>query len=261
MASYDVIGNIAILKFKDESKKQKKKLALNLLKNQKNIKTVLEKIEKIKGRLRTYKTRYLAGIKTKETIHKESGCRFKLDVEKCYFSPRLSNERLEIASKINKKDNVLVLFAGVAPFSIVIAKISGAKVISVELNRKASKYAEENVRLNKLVGKVEIIQGDVKKIVRKGGLVVKGKLIPLQFDVIVMPRPQLKDSFLKEAFLVSKKGTRIFYYDFGTEIGKILESVYKESKKAGKKIKIEKVKKAGEIAPYKYRWRIEFRVV
>ena len=84
MASYDVIGSIAVLKFDKESKKQKKKIARKILK-QKNIKTVLEKLEKIKGRLRTYKTKFIAGVNTKETIHNESGCRFKLDVEKCYF--------------------------------------------------------------------------------------------------------------------------------------------------------------------------------
>ena len=250
MVSYDVIGSIAILKFGKEKVREKKKIALRLLKEHKNLRTVLEKIEKVKGRLRTYKTRFLAGIKTKETIHLESGCRFKLDVEKCYFSPRLSNERLEIARQIKSKDKILVMFAGVAPYSIVIAKLSGAKVVSVEINRLASKYAEENVKLNKLVGKVEIIQGDVKKVVRKLG----------KFDVIVMPRPQLKESFLKGAFLSSKRGTKIFYYDFGKDVSEILEKIYKESKKARKKIIIEKVKKAGEIAPYKFRFRIEFRV-
>lgn len=256
MASHDVIGSIAILKFDDKtSSKEKKKAAEKLLKNFKNIKTVLEKTEKVRGRLRTYKTKYLAGVKTRETIHIESGCRFKLDVEKCYFSPRLSGERLEIAGKISRKDKVLVLFAGVAPFSIVIAKISGANVVSVELNRAASKYAGENVFLNKVAGKVEIIQGDVKKILPK---LARKKI---KFDKIVMPRPQLKESFLKDAFKIAKRGSEIYYYDFGKELGKILERIYLESKKAGKKIIIEKVKKAGEIAPYKYRFRVDIKVV
>lgn len=252
MVSYDVIGLIAVMKFNNEKNKEKKKIAEKLLKEHKNIKTILEKIDKVKGRLRTYKTKYLAGIKTKETIHRESGCRFKLDVEKTYFSPRLSNERLEIAKEIRRKDKVLVMFAGVAPYSIVIAKVSGAKVVSVELNRIASKYAEENVRLNKLVGKVEVVQGDVKRIVPR---------LNEKFDVIVMPRPQLKESFLKEAFKVAKKSCRIFYYDFATTPDGILERVYRESKKAGKKIVIEKVKRAGDIAPFRYRWRIDFKIL
>ena len=102
--SYDCIGSIAILKFPKGTKlREKKKIAEELLRERKNIKTVVEKVEKVKGRLRTFKTRFLAGEKTKETIHKESGCLFKLDIDKTYFSPRLSGERLEIAKK-NKKE-------------------------------------------------------------------------------------------------------------------------------------------------------------
>ena len=252
MKSYDVIGSIAILKFPEEVKeKQKKKAAEKLLKERKNVKTVVEKTEKVKGRLRTIKTRHLAGINTKETIHAESGCRFFLNIDKTYFSPRLSNERLEVAKLVKKKDRVLVMFAGVAPFSIVIAKKSKPKkVVSVEINRQASKYALENVKLNKL-NNVEVIQGDVKRIIPKISRKEK-------FDVIIMPRPQLKESFLKQAFKSSKKGSLIVYYDFGKDVSGILERIYKESKEAKKKIKIKRVKKAGEIAPYKHMFRVEF---
>ena len=84
-----------------------------------------------------------------------------------------------------------------------------------------------------------------------------------RFDVIVMPRPQLKDTFLKQAFGFSKKGTRIFYYDF-VEVGKekeIVEKIKDEAKKARKKIKILRKKKAGEIAPYKIRLRVDFKII
>jgi len=254
-SSYDCIGSIAILKFPQETKlREKKKIAEKLLGERKNIKTVVEKIEKVKGRLRTFKTRYLAGEKTKETIHKESGCLFKLDVDKTYFSPRLSGERLEIAKKIKKKDKVLVMFSGVAPYSIVIGKVSKPrKVVGVEINRVASRYARENVKLNKL-DNVVVLQGDVKKIVPE--LAKKEK-----FDKIVMPRPQLKESFLDLAFKVCKKNSEIYYYDFGRDVSGILEKIYKESKKTRNKIEISKVKKAGEIAPYKYRWRIDIRIL
>ena len=78
-----------------------------------------------------------------------------------------------------------------------------------------------------------------------------------------MPRPKLKDSFLKEAFMLSKKRTRIFYYGFCklNEENAIVEKIKKEAKKFKKKIKILKIKKAGEIAPYKIRLRIDFRVL
>ena len=78
-----------------------------------------------------------------------------------------------------------------------------------------------------------------------------------------MPRPQLKETFLKEAFVLSKKGTRIFYYDFckEDEVPFILKKIKAEAKKSRKKIKILKTKVAGEVAPYKIRVRVDFRVL
>jgi len=78
-----------------------------------------------------------------------------------------------------------------------------------------------------------------------------------------MPRPQLKETFLKEAFKLSKKGTKIFYYDFCKvdEKDLIVEKIKQEAKENKKKIKILRVKHAGEIAPYKIRLRVDFMVV
>ncbi len=255
MVGFDLLGQVAIINFHEKKNlKKKKEIAKNLIIKHKNIKTVLEKVERIKGRLRKPTTKYLAGRKIKEVMYKENNCVFKFNIDETYFSPRLSNERKEIAKKIKKKDKVLVMFAGVAPYSIVIAKLRKPLIVySIELNKKASKYAEENVRLNKVGDKVKVIQGDVKRIISK---------LNMKFDVIVMPRPQLKESFLQQSFAVAKRGTRIFYYGFAKQGDekKILEQIETEAKKAKKRIKIKKVKKAGNIAPYKFRWRIEFVV-
>jgi len=254
--AFDRMGNIALVKFSDRTKaKDKKQFAGRLLKQNKSITTVLEKIGKFKGRLRKQKTKHIAGKKTKEALYRENGCVFRFNVDSTYFSPRLSNERKEIAGKIKKGEKVLVMFAGVSPFPIVIAKNSKTeKVVSLEINREANKYAKLNVELNKLKSKVEVIQGNVKNVSKK---------LREKFDVIVMPRPQLKDSFLKEAFSLSKKGTRIHYYDFckHDEKKEVLEKIKTEAKKARKKIKILKIKNAGEIAPYKFRVRVDFRVL
>ena len=131
-----------------------------------------------------------------------------------------------------------------------------SKVVSVELNREANKYAKINVELNKLKDIVNVVQGDVKNYA------LKAKSRKERFDVIVMPRPNLKETFLKQAFSVSKKGTMIYYYCFGHEdkLGKLVEEVYKKAKESKKKIKIIKIKRAGEIAPYKFRYRVEIKV-
>ena len=263
--AYDVFGNIAVVKFSRSVKqKEKKQFANKILKSNKSVKTVLEKKGKFSGRLRLMQTKYVAGERTKEVLYKENGCIFRFNIDKTYFSPRLNNERKEIAGKIKKNDSVLVMFAGVAPYPIVIAKKSKARnVVSNEINREANKYAELNIELNKLKDKIELVPGDIKRIARKGGLNVKGTLVPLQFDVIVMPRPKLKETFLKQAFMLSKKGTRIYYYGFSKidEINSLIEEVKEEAKKNRKKIRILNKKIAGEIAPYKARVRIDFKVL
>jgi len=254
--SYDLLGSVAIVRFPlDFKKTEKKKFAEQLLKGQKAIKTVLEKKGKIKGRLRKISTIYLAGEKTKEVLYRENNCVFRFQIDNTYFSPRLSNERKEIAKQIKKGDEVLVMFAGVAPLPIVIAKNSKAKkILSNELNREANKYAQLNIGLNKVNNRVELLPGDIKRVAEK---------LNKKFDVIAMPRPQLKETFLKSAFKLSKKGTRIFYYDFCavTEKDSVVEKIKKEAKENKKKIKILQVKNAGEIAPYKIRIRVDFKVL
>ncbi len=257
--SFNVIGNIAIVNFsKDISNKEKKKFGELILKQHKNIKTVLEKSENFKGRLRKMKTKYLVGEKNKEVLYKENNCLFRFNIDTTYFSPRLSNERKEISDLIKKDSEVLVMFAGVGPYSIIIAKNSKVKkVYSNEINREANKYANFNVELNKLKDKIEFVNGDIKIVAKK--LFIQKK----KFDFIVMPRPNLKSSFLEQAFMLSKKGTIIFYYDFcrENEIDKVIEKIKRESEKYKRKIKILKSKHAGEIAPYKIRVRIDFKVI
>lgn len=253
MVSYDIVGSIVVIKPEGKSKKQKLQLARKLL-NQPNIKTVLEKITEVKGRLRTFKTKYLVGEKTKETIHKENNCLFKLNVETCYFSQRLANERKQIAGKIKKKDNVIVMFSGIACYPITIYKIARPKKITaIEISRSCNYYAEENLKLNKIPNSaITLIQGDVKK-----------KMPSEKFDVIIMTRPNLKSTFLEQALKVSKKGTRIFYYGFcrDNELTELKNQLIEESRKLKRKIKIIKIIKAGEIAPYKFRYRVEIRVL
>jgi tRNA (guanine37-N1)-methyltransferase len=257
--SFNVLGNIAIVNFSEGIKdSEKKKFALDILKENSNVKTVLEKSGKFKGRLRKMETRFIAGEKSKEVLYRENDCVFRFNVDTTYFSPRLSNERKEIADKIRKNDDVFVMFAGVAPFSIVIAKKSYAKkVYSNEINREANKYAKLNLELNRVKDKVELVNGDIKKVSDK--LHKQGK----KFDVIVMPRPNLKESFLKQAFILSKKGTRVFYYGFCKieDSDKVVDMIKEKAEEFKKKIKILNVKSAGEIAPYKIRIRIEFEVL
>lgn len=258
MKSYDVFGNIAVLKFRREIKvKDRRRFAEDFLKKNKSISTVLEKTEGFKGRLRKQSTRFLAGEKTKEALYKENGCEFRLNVDTCYFSPRLSTDRKDVASMVKKGENVLVMFGGVAPYAIVIAKNSKAgRVVSVELSRECSKYALINVKRNKLKN-VRIVQGDVRRVIGRG------KKIDEKFDRIMMARPNLKDDFLDVAFSVSKKNTMIHYHGFYEEdkLQDLKDLIIKRAKDCRKRIRMIGIKKAGNIGARKYRYRADFKVL
>ncbi len=258
MTDYDIIGDIAIIKSEanreKKTKSQKLKEARELLKIP-SIKSVFEKIGNVKGRLRTISVKHVLGERNLIAKHKENGCLFKFNVSSCYFSPRLSGERKEIAARIKKNDSVLVMFAGVGAYPIVIYKIKQPKrVVGVEIGKECYKYFQENLKLNKMRNKIEVIQGDVKKKVNRG----LGK-----FDVVIMARPNLKESFLKQGLSVCKKNSKIFYYGFCNidEKDEMIKNLIKEAKKLKRKIKIIDVQKAGEIAPYKFRWRVEIKVI
>ncbi|MEK6825324.1 MAG: hypothetical protein AABY00_00905 [Nanoarchaeota archaeon] len=256
MKGIDILGNIAIVKFPwKTSSAQKKKEATQILKIHKSVMTVVEKTEKFKGRLRTQTTRHLAGMKTKEVVYKENGCVFRFNIDTCYFSPRLSQERLETAHSVKKGERVLVMFGGVAPFTIAIAKHSKPKkVVSIELSRECSKYALENVKRNKVEKSVEIIQGDVRRVLPK---------LKEKFDRIVMARPNLEDPFLDVAFKTIKKNGIIHWYGFYPEdqVEKMKDMILSEARKARKKIKILGMKKAGDIGVRKFRWRVDMEVI
>jgi len=257
--SFNILGNIAVVNFSDNTKiLDKKKFAVEILNKNKFLKTVLEKSGKFHGRLRKMKTKHLAGEKNKEVLYRENDCSFRFNIDTTYFSPRLSNERKEIASLIKKDCEVLVMFAGVGPFSIVIAKNSQpARVYSNEINREANKYAELNAEINGVKNKIEFVNGDIKKVA------VKLQKQNKKFDYIIMPRPNLAESFLTQAFMLSKKGTHVYYYDFCKvdETDAIVEKIKKQAGKSKRAVKILNVKSAGETAPYKIRVRVDFTVL
>ncbi|MDO8628295.1 MAG: methyltransferase, partial [Nanoarchaeota archaeon] len=197
-SAFDIIGHILVFnEFPSGLGTWEKKVGQVMLELFPHIKTVVKKTGKVAGRLRVPKVKVLAGDKSLVTTHKENGMVLKLDVSKCYFSPRSAHERLRIARLVQKKERVLVLFAGVGPFTCGIAKLAKPKeVVGVEVSKVAHAYAIENVKLNKL-SNVVCLQGDVKKVVPR----LVGK-----FDRIIMPLPKTAEKYL--AVIVPKLAAR-----------------------------------------------------
>ncbi len=200
---YEVIGEIAICEIEGGKEKE----IAELIAKTNNVRSVYAKASALEGEYRVRKLKLLYGEDNPITTYKENGVRIALDVKKVFFSPRLSYERARIASLTKNGERVLVMFAGVGPFALVIGKQKKeAKVIGVEINEEACKYFEKNIKLNKL-SNVECFCGDVREIVPK--LIEKEK-----FDRIVMPLPKEGEHFIKLAFEALKKGGIIHFYTF-----------------------------------------------
>jgi len=252
---FDTMGDIALIDVPKELQSKEKLIAETILSLHKNIRTVLKKKGIHAGTFRLQPLQYLAGEKKKEALYKENGVVMKLNVEKVYFSPRLANERKRIASLVKPRERVLVMFSGCAPYPLVIARHSQAKEITgIELNPAAHMYAEQNAALNK-AKHVQLIHGDVRKIVPQ---------LKKTYERICMPLPKGAENFLTEAFLVSKKGTIIHFYDFLHEKDfpqKAIEKIERAARKNKKKIKILNHIRCGEYAPHVYRVCVDFAVL
>jgi len=241
--SQEIIGRIMVLEVPEKLKKKEKLIAEAYLKVNKNVETVVRKDKIHAGTFRLRKVKVLAGKKSKETLHFENGVKIKLNLEKTYFSARLGNERLRVAKQVKKKENVLVMFSGAAPYPLVIAKNSAAKFIyGIEINSLAHQYALQNVSLNKFNHKITIVQGDVRKILPR---------IRKKFERIVMPLPKTGEQFLDVALKKAKLGTIIHLYAFlnEDEIPKHAKEVREICKRNKRTVRILRKVKCGQFSP------------
>lgn len=206
--SFDIVGDIAILKIPKELEDKGKLIAEAVMQMNKNVKTVLSQTSPIYGEMRLRKLEWLGGEKRTETIHKEHGCLFKVDLAKCYFSPRLSYEHIRVARQVKPGEVIVNMFAGVGCFSILIAKHSKARrVYSIDINPVAVHYMRINAELNKVESIVESIEGDAKEVIefRLRGVA----------DRVLMPLPEKAYEYLNYALMALKpEGGIIHYYDF-----------------------------------------------
>jgi len=163
--SFDIVGDIAVIEVPPELAGYKRLIAEAIVKVHKGVKTILSKSGAVDGTFRIRNYEHLLGDLKTETTHKEHGCKYMLDVTKVYFSPRLATERLRVASQTNSNEVVVDMFAGVGPFSILIAKKSGAKVHSIDINPDAIKYLRINCGLNKVERLVSPILGNAREVV------------------------------------------------------------------------------------------------
>lgn len=228
---YKKIGNILILDsnysgndFEELSQKH-------------NVKTIM-KINHIQGTKREPVYEILYGSET-ETINKENGCLFKLDLAKVMWSKGNNNERLRIAKLVGDNETVIDMFAGIGYFSIPIGVHSNAKeIISIEINPNSYHFLCENVKLNKL-DNVTPVLGDCME-----------KTPDYKADRIIMGYVKTTHHYLKVAIDSLNEGGILHYHETVPEklintrpISRII------SQAGGRKVELLKINKVKKYSP------------
>jgi tRNA (guanine37-N1)-methyltransferase len=204
-SAFDQIGDIVIIKIPDELMPKKKLIAEAILANVKTAKAVFAQVSAVRGDFRVRDLELVAGENRTVTEYKEHGCRFKVDVAKTYFSPRLSTERQRIAEMVGDSETIVNMFAGVGTYSVVIAKTNKTcKIYSIDSNAAASDLDKINAKLNKVQDRITTICGDASEV-------IKEKLAG-QADRVIMPLPERAKEFVDSAVHALKEKGIVHYF-------------------------------------------------
>ena len=220
VSAFDQIGEVVVVRIPDALLPKRHEIGRALLDEIKVARSVFCQVSAVEGQYRTRKLEVIAGIDDTTTTYQESGCRFKVDVEKAFFSPRLSHERERIAGLVNDGETIVNMFGGVGMFSIIAAMKTQCMVYNIDSNPVADELCRYNVDLNeyrrkdrhkqqqrrrrKMAGRVISICGDASETVSKMDEGVS--------DRTLMLLPERSDDFVADAVRVTADCGVIHYY-------------------------------------------------
>ena len=255
----EIIGDIAIIEIPPELRQKERRVGKAILESHRKIRTVLAKAGAVSGTYRLREFTLIAGEQKTSARHKEYGCAYMIDIAKAYFSPRLSQEHKRVASLIQKGETIVDLFAGVGPFSVLIAKTNlDVKVYAVDINPEAINLLKTNVRLNRVENRVFPILGDAAKIVEQ-------KLSGIA-DRVIMNLPERAIEFVEAACMAIKPtGGIVHFYGF-VRRPETLEDMERqfvgEVEKAGRKVnRFLSVKTIRETGPYEWQVALDAKIL
>lgn len=188
-SSFDMIGDIAIIKIPDSLLTKKNVIGEVILESIKNLKTVLLQSSSVSGEYRLRGLEVIAGNEKYVTYYREYGCKFLVNVATSYFSPRLSTERLRISNLVSPGEIVVNMFAGVGTFSVLMAKKHQIKVYNIDSNLDAYILSIVNSRINRLKERVFSIHGDSQQVLRSTSF--KDRI-----DRVLLPLPERAHEFV-----------------------------------------------------------------
>ncbi len=165
-SSFDVIGDIAVLKIPSEMQRYRGEIGRAILRWNPTLQVVVED-RGVKGERRVRSIDVIAGERRTTTVHTEHGLRYAVDLAQAYFSPRLASERQRIANQVLAGEIVADPFAGVGPYAILIAKRRRPKIVHAsDVNPAAVALLRANVGANR-IDRVATYEGDAHQILEQ----------------------------------------------------------------------------------------------
>jgi tRNA (guanine37-N1)-methyltransferase len=251
VGSYDVVGDIAIILVPTGLRHRERLIGDTILEQNNSIKVVAKRIGKYAGEFRTVPLQIIAGQQRKETQVREFGLRLLVNPETVYYSVRSAGERQRIASLVKSGERVLVMFSGIAPYPLAIAKYSQAGlIVGIEKNPEAHRYGLANLQLNKGVESIELILGDVAGVADR---------FKEPFDRVVMPLPLGAEPFLGYALALLRFGGTLHFYDMRGKDGADSSVVNLNNvvKRHGRTVTSTRVTRCGHCGPRSFRLCID----
>ncbi|HKZ89447.1 MAG TPA: class I SAM-dependent methyltransferase family protein [Thermoplasmata archaeon] len=186
--AFDAIGDIAVLKIPEELEAHREEIGRAILAWDRKLRVVAQD-RGVAGVRRIRRIEIIAGEDRTTTVHVEFGLRYRVDVARAYFSPRLGTERKRVADLVTSGETVLDPFAGVGPYAILVAiRSPAARVLAADANPDAVALLRANVAANR-ASRVEVREGDAREVLRTVGPV----------DRVILDLPHAAMDFVPDA--------------------------------------------------------------
>jgi tRNA (guanine37-N1)-methyltransferase len=146
----------------------------------------------------------LAGSGGWTTRHRENRLELDVDVERAYFSPRLSREHALVAEAVRSGERVYDLACGVGPFALTIARGGRAReIVAVDANPAAIELLRATAARYPFASRIRAVDARLEAFV--------GSAEPFERAVFNLPREGIKYAPLVARAVAP--GGRLHYYE------------------------------------------------
>lgn len=165
-SGYAQAGHVAHLNLREEFKPYGELIGNVIIDKNAKIETVVDKVNTIDEKFRTFPMKVLAGKNDLMVEQSESGCKFRFDFGKVYWNLRLTTEHERLIKGFNPADVVGDVFAGVGPFAVPAGK-KLVIVLANDLNPESFKHLTENIASNHTEDFVRPFNLDGREFIRE----------------------------------------------------------------------------------------------